>query len=44
MVEEARLEYLDAGLTPVTDRWFVVSVPEAAWVTNGVRPSDPSAP
>ncbi len=34
MVEEARLEQLDAGLTPVTDGWFVVSVPDAAWVTN----------
>jgi uncharacterized cupin superfamily protein len=37
MVEEARLEQLDYGLTPVTDGWFVVSVPEAAWVTNEVR-------
>jgi uncharacterized cupin superfamily protein len=34
MVEEARLEQLDAGLTPVTDGWFVVSIPDAAWVTN----------
>ncbi len=34
MVEEARLERLDAGLTPVTEGWFVVSVPEAAWVKN----------
>jgi len=34
MVEEARLERLDGGLTPVTDRWFVVNLPEAAWVTN----------
>jgi uncharacterized cupin superfamily protein len=34
MVEEARLERRDAGLTPVTDGWFVVSVPDAAWVTN----------
>jgi uncharacterized cupin superfamily protein len=34
MVEEARLERLDAGLTPVTDGWFVVSIPDAAWVTN----------
>jgi uncharacterized cupin superfamily protein len=33
-VGEARLEQLDAGLTPVTEGWFVVSVPEAAWVTN----------
>jgi hypothetical protein len=24
MVEEARLEQLDAGLTPVSDGWFVV--------------------
>jgi uncharacterized cupin superfamily protein len=36
MVEEARLEKLEAGLTPVTDGWFVVSIPEAAWVTNDV--------
>jgi|SRR5215211_7131764 len=36
MVEEARLEQLDGGLTPVTDGWFVVNVPEAAWVTNEV--------
>jgi uncharacterized cupin superfamily protein len=34
MVQEARLERLDAGLTPVTDGWFVVSIPDAAWVTN----------
>jgi hypothetical protein len=26
----ARLEQLDAGLTPVTDGWFVVSIPDAA--------------
>jgi uncharacterized cupin superfamily protein len=37
MVEEARLEPLEYGLTPVTDGWFVVSIPEAAWVTNTVR-------
>ena len=34
MVEEARLEQLDAGLTPVSDGWFVVNVREGAWVTN----------
>jgi uncharacterized cupin superfamily protein len=34
MVEEARVEQLKAGLTPVTDGWFVVNVPDAAWVTN----------
>jgi uncharacterized cupin superfamily protein len=34
MVEEARIEQLKAGLTPVTDGWFVVNVPDAAWVTN----------
>jgi uncharacterized cupin superfamily protein len=34
MVEEARLEHLEAGLTPVSDGWFVVSIPDAAWVTN----------
>ncbi len=26
MVEEARLEQLEAGLTPVTEGWFVVNV------------------
>jgi quercetin dioxygenase-like cupin family protein len=36
MVEEARLEKLDAGLTPVTEGWFVVNVRDAAWVTNDV--------
>ena len=34
MVEEARLQQLEAGLTPVSDGWFVVNVGEAAWVTN----------
>ena len=34
MVEEARLERTAAGLTPVTDGWFVVNVREAAWVTS----------
>jgi len=35
VVEEARLEPLDAGLTPVTEGWFVVNVRDAAWVTSG---------
>jgi uncharacterized cupin superfamily protein len=34
VTEEARLEQLAAGLTPVTDGWFVVNVRDAAWVTN----------
>ncbi len=34
MVEEARLEQLDAGLTPVSDGWFIVNVRDGAWVTN----------
>jgi mannose-6-phosphate isomerase-like protein (cupin superfamily) len=34
MVEEARLEQQDAGLTPVTDGWFVVNVRDGAWSTN----------
>lgn len=34
MVEEARLEQLEAGLTPVSDGWFVVNVRDGAWVTN----------
>ena len=33
---EARLEQRPKGLTPVTDGWFVVGIPEAAWVTNEV--------
>ena len=28
------LEQLDAGLTPVTEGWFVVNVRDAAWVTS----------
>jgi quercetin dioxygenase-like cupin family protein len=36
MVEEARLEQRDEGLTAVTDGWFVVNVREAAWVHNEV--------
>jgi uncharacterized cupin superfamily protein len=39
MVEEARLEQTENGLTPMTDGWFVVNVPSAAWVTNEVRGS-----
>jgi hypothetical protein len=34
MVEEARLERPARRFAPVTEGWFVVSVPEAAWVTN----------
>ena len=34
MVEEARLEAADSGLTPATDGWFVVNAREAAWLTN----------
>jgi uncharacterized cupin superfamily protein len=34
MVHEARLERQDAGLTAVTDGWFVVGIRDAAWVTN----------
>jgi uncharacterized cupin superfamily protein len=34
VVPEARLEPREAGLTPVTEGWFVVSVPAAAWVTS----------
>jgi mannose-6-phosphate isomerase-like protein (cupin superfamily) len=36
MVEEARLEALEGGRTPVTDGWFVVNVRDAAWVHNEV--------
>jgi uncharacterized cupin superfamily protein len=34
MVVEARLQAVDSGLAPLTDGWFVVSVREAAWLTN----------
>jgi uncharacterized cupin superfamily protein len=34
MVEEARLEEVDSGLTPLGDGWFVVNVRDAAWLTN----------
>ncbi len=36
MVEEARLEQREEGLTAVTDGWFVVNVRDAAWVHNEV--------
>lgn len=35
-MQEARLQQLEAGLTPVTEGWFVVNVRDAAWVTNDV--------
>jgi uncharacterized cupin superfamily protein len=34
LVEEARLEAVDSGLTPVSEGWFVVNVRDAAWLTN----------
>ena len=34
MADEARLERLEAGLTPVTGGWYVMSIREAPWVTN----------
>ena len=34
MVDEARLEAGEYGLTPVADGWFVVNVVDAAWVHN----------
>jgi uncharacterized cupin superfamily protein len=36
MVDQARLEQRPAGLTPVTEGWFVVNVTDAAWVRNEV--------
>lgn len=35
-MQEARQQQLEAGLTPVTEGWFVVNVRDAAWVTNDV--------
>jgi quercetin dioxygenase-like cupin family protein len=34
MVEEARLEPVDSGLTPVTPGWFVVNARDVAWLNN----------
>jgi uncharacterized cupin superfamily protein len=34
MVEEARLEAIASGLTPVSAGWFVVNAGDAAWVNN----------
>jgi len=34
VVDEARLEPRDEGLTPVTSGWFVVNVRDAAWVRS----------
>ena len=34
MIEEARLEHVESGLTPVTPGWFVVNAREAAWMNN----------
>ncbi len=34
MVEEARLEPVESGLTPVTPGWFVVNAHDAAWLNN----------
>ncbi len=35
MADEARLERTEYGLTPATEGWFVVNIPEASWMTNG---------
>lgn len=34
MVEEARLDEVGSGLSPVSPGWFVVNVGEAAWLRN----------
>jgi uncharacterized cupin superfamily protein len=34
MTEEARLEAVQSGLTPVTPGWFVVNARDAAWMNN----------
>jgi quercetin dioxygenase-like cupin family protein len=34
MAPEARLEQQEAGLTPVTEGWFVVGIASAPWMTN----------
>src|SRR4051794_14549916 len=37
MVEEARLEQRTAGLTPVTDGWFVFGIPGGPWFSSPGR-------
>src|SRR5688572_8361567 len=34
MVDQARLERVASGLTPVTPGWFVVNARDAAWMNN----------
>jgi uncharacterized cupin superfamily protein len=34
MIEEARLERVESGLTPVTAGWFVVNARDGAWLNN----------
>jgi uncharacterized cupin superfamily protein len=34
MVEEALLEQREEGLMPASDGWFVVRIPDGAWVSN----------
>jgi uncharacterized cupin superfamily protein len=34
MIDEARLERVESGLTPVTAGWFVVNARDAAWLNN----------
>src|SRR5436190_21909762 len=36
VMEEARLEQRDEGLTAVTDGWFVLNVRDGPWVRNEV--------
>jgi uncharacterized cupin superfamily protein len=37
MVDEARLERRAEGLTPATEGWFVVGIPDAAWIHNDLH-------
>jgi hypothetical protein len=39
MIEEARLERVESGLTPVTAGWFVVNARDAAWLNNDLTQS-----
>lgn len=34
MIEEARLERVESGLTPVTAGWFVLNARDGAWLNN----------
>jgi hypothetical protein len=34
LIDEARLERVESGLTPVTAGWFVLNARDGAWLNN----------